>query len=1073
MIHKKTLLALIACTLLHAEKDIHSVAHLEYPNTVSIEKAFSHPKLALSVRQQAQIQKLLHTIKKSSLLKQIEAAQEAASILDQEIEQRRLIYETADKQDKDFIGYKAGILIAQSYWLKQIAKKMRGCLPIHKQASQFCKRYFKQAKRKAAQLFNYPPSHINLTDQLLAYAQLEREYIFSTYPSTVAHAVINEHKDLPELIKFWGSHRQQWVLLNQSKKYLYQPRVQAGDLFEAAGTAAVQEASAAIADATEEITANIEEEAASGAIAGVTKAGAEEAAEGSSDLADEAVSGDQSEQQIEEAEEAIIEGTAKENIATEELTNPEEIQGLLNKTASALKAGWTKAGDVAEDGANVIKGVWEKVPGHSIIDAVTGTGTRLVMGPIRGMWKLVGEFLPESTSMEELAGSMAEGSLTAADLTPEAIEDAGNTVSDYAAQGKQLSSRLAKKGFGRLFAKRVTSEEIEQLSTQATDDDLAGALRTQIAQMRGQAAAILEDEGPQTVLGKAMRWLRGPRAIAGKGLRALDSSSGAELSQAANALRLSEAGLDGAGEVSEETAQLMEEVKALRRELTTPLTKSGRYLRMLGNMNRALAVNYPLIHMTLEMTLFMDMMMGGQLAIAWEDQAQAEQYIAMTQQRNQISAAFQSELSEIELTQEASMRQLRANKAKMLLGIAKINQQLSTSTVQEINYIVQSIAGTTPQHIYLSEPMMYDQYFYYSPMLTPNSNEPLFPPQNENSPWAIKPTKPPVLKQLTAGWIVEQSQSNTPTDQGTGAWVVGGKPPEQPAEPIIFTKQFTIPTAFPTNPVAHTWYNPFRAGNWIFNPDENAFIQYLMQPITSNSAPQGDADSALQNSIFTEYIPPIILNEDGVMTYIVQVEMKLYNAQFPFFAGIYFNGGRWISGSSDLRKQHRLFGLYGTPDQKISLYATETAYISAKNQLLEKTSLTALEQVFASSETKKEWISKYRALIPNPLYPNAKENAVPLEIGKTYILTAATQPTRIMLKLEEKTEQGVVPIFGPYTIINRNPFIFVYHNIGFISGGCSAGFRLIKPQQLAYTPKMLEQFKKDIGLSEPSEMDRS
>ncbi len=1054
MMYKRFFLLLLATSVLHPQ---------EYPHNVPITQIFSTPDLRLSVRQNNQVQELLHTIEKSSVHEQIEAAQEAVRILEQEIEQRRLIYETADEQDKEFIGYKAGILIAQAHWLKHIAKKMSYCLPLHKQASGFCKKHFKELKRKTAQLFRRSYSNLNLTNQLLSYAQLEREHIFSTYPSTLAHAVINEHKDLPELMAFWSSQRKQWLLLNESKKYLYQPRVQAMD-------AAVEATEEAIASAEEDAVQEAIEEAARDAIAGVTASQAAEDADGASSVGAEGLNA----ADAESVEEEIVNLSTEANEATSELVDTDEIEGALSKTAQRLQSLWKGLKWVGKG----LQDAFEYVPGKTAISKVLEVGMKLATGPMRGLWSLIGRFLPEAVDMADITASMSEGALAAADLTPEALEQASDTVEEFAAQGKKLASRLAKKGFGKLLTKSVTEDEIAELSESAAaaneGDGLSGAIRARMSQIRGQAAEALESEGPETAFGRAWRWLRGgSRRMIGRSLRALNEGAGEEIGQAAEALRLSEAGLGGTGVLTKDTTELLQEVKAFREELMTPLTKSGRVLRMMGNINRAFAANYPMIHMAVSMTLFMDMMMGGQLAISWENQAQAKEYISMTQQRNKISSGLQSELSQIELTKKASLRQLDANKAKMLLDILKINKQLGTGTVHEINYVVQSISGFTPQHIYLSEPMMYDQYFYYSPMLTPSAQEPLFPRGNEDSPWIVRPKNPPILKQRAAGWIVKQSQSDAPTAPGTGEWIVGEKSSRETNNPIIFTQQFNIPEQFPTNPVAHTWYNPFRAGNWIFNPDENAFIQYLMQPITSSSAPQGDAAQALQNSIFTEYIPPVILNKDGVMTYIVQVEMKIYNAQFPFFAGIFFNGGRWISGSSDLRKQHRLFGLYGAPDKEISLRAAETAYISEKNQLQEKTSLTALEQVLALPTTKREWEEKYRSLIPNPLYPNKEQNSVPLEVGKTYILTAATQPTRIMLKLEEKTDQGMIPIFGPSTIIHRNPFVFIYHNIGFVSGGCSAGFKLIQPQQLAYTESMLEKFKTEIGLSETREVGRS
>lgn len=1013
-----------------------------YPNSIPIEELFSDRDLALSVREQEEVKALMRTINNSSMHEQIAAAQEAISSLKQEIEKRRLLYEAADEQDKPFIGYKAGIIMSQAHWLELVAEKMSSCLPLHKQASGFCKKYFKRLKNRTVRLFNKQHTNSNLTAQLLSYARLERERIFSTYPSTVALAATHEHKDLPQLMAFWSEHSKQWLLLNQSKKYLYLPKVQVDELTGAVARETFTETLAEDEAIIERITQE--------AIDQVGKEAGNEAGAGASRIA---VKMGDNEATITAEEELIVNDSIELNEETEELTNLEKAKDVVDRTAAQLKK------------------AWRRIPGASRVD---GFASKLFIGPVRGFLRIAKEMLPDVANLDELTANIAEGTLTT-DLavTPVAMEEAESTVAEFAQDAKSIAKRTRKGLLSRLVSKKVTQEELEQLSTKATEDDLSGAIKTQITQARADAVRTLQDEPPETVLKRALRWKRGLRRTAGRGLRRIDGTAGVRLSRAAEALRLSEAGLDGAGDVSEETQDLINQVKELREQLTTPLTKSGRYLRMMGNMNKALAANYPVLHGLIHMTLFMDAMMGGQLAISWENEAQAKEYLAMTKQRNAISAKFQSTISKIEITKEASMRQIRANKTNLLTKIAKINQQMTSGIIEEINYIVQSVAGNTSHNIYLSQEMLYDQYFYYSPMLTPNESMPLFPSQEENSPWVIRPTRPLVLNQLTAGWIVSKSNSNAPTAPGTGAWIVGGKDPREPSKPLVFSKKFSIPKDFPTNAVAHTWYNPFRAGNWIFNPDHNSFFQYLIQPITSSKAPQGDADEALHNSIFTEYIPPIVLNEEGVTTYVVQVEMKIYQAEFPFFAGMFFNGGRWISGSKDLRAQHRLFGFYGNLEKKITLCGAETAYISGKDQLLEKTSLTALEQVLAPSETQKSWRASYRGLIPNPLYPNSKENSISLDVGKTYILTAATQPTRIMLMLEEKTERGLIPIFGPYTIIHRNPFIFLYHNIGFISGGCSTGFKLLQPKQLLYSQKSLDEFKRKIGLSNTTQAGRA
>ena len=686
-------------------------------------------------------------------------------------------------------------------------------------------------------------------------------------------------------------------------------------------------------------------------------------------------------------------------------------------------------------------------------------GDAEIPAPIKKFFQISESILPKTTSIAELTASISDGALTT-DLavTEGALETSEETVEEFAAKAESIIGRTRKgvlpRLYTRLFRKAVTPDELNDLSDAAAANNLKGAMRLQLTQARADAVQALNERPPTQALARAMNKMK-----------LIDRTTGETLSQGAQALRLADIGADGTGEISDETQAIIDQVKELREQLSTPLFKSSRYLKLASNINRAFAEQYPMIHGAIHMMLFMDATMGGQLSISWENESQAKEYTTMTAKRNVINAKLQSKVSEIELLKKASLRKIRANKLNLLTTMYATNQKISGGYIQESNYIVQSVAEHTMQSIYLSNPIVYDLYFYYSPMLTPSQETSFFSSQGQNSPWILKKKEPIILNQSTARWILEKSNSKNPTALGTGAWIAKEDQANK-SESIFFSQKISIPQEYPINAVDHTWYNVYRKGNWIFNPTFNTFFQYQPSPITSTNSPQGDSSETLKNSIFTEYIPPLILNEKGDATYVIQVEMKIYQAEFPFFAGIFFNGGRWISGSKDLRTQHRLFGLYGDLKKNISLYGTETAYISNKNQLKEKTSITALEQVFASSEVRKNWGEKYRSLIPNPLYPTTKENSIPLEVGKTYILTAATQSTRIMLMIEEKTDEGVLPVFGPYTIIHRNPFVFLYHNIGFIAGGCSAGFKLLQPKQLVYSEKSLEEFKRKIGLSE-------
>ena len=105
-------------------------------------------------------------------------------------------------------------------------------------------------------------------------------------------------------------------------------------------------------------------------------------------------------------------------------------------------------------------------------------------------------------------------------------------------------------------------------------------------------------------------------------------------------------------------------------------------------------------------------------------------------------------------------------------------------------------------------------------------------------------------------------------------------------------------------PPDQRWYNVFQinSSDWEYDPEHNSFWQNGLS-IFDPTNPQG----AQQDHIFTDYSSP-------KAQYEIEVECRLINATYPFFAGIMFNKARWISAVPERYLQSRMVGIYGTTD---------------------------------------------------------------------------------------------------------------------------------------------------------------
>ncbi len=423
-----------------------------------------------------------------------------------------------------------------------------------------------------------------------------------------------------------------------------------------------------------------------------------------------------------------------------------------------------------------------------------------------------------------------------------------------------------------------------------------------------------------------------------------------------------------------------------------------------------------------------EMMMGAQMATTWQSEDDAKTFTALSQKRNKLIAQFNQFITELSAQRQTALDQINAQYAA---AMAQISAQFFLTPAKDGSYVIQgllpdlltkekqlisnALIASTNKQSFVSNALQDDQFFNLSPMIAPSGN---------------------------------------PMPQ---------------------------------------WYNPYRSGNWEFCSADysmatqsavTSFIQYLLQPCSSQNFPNGDPSLVLQNMIFTEYIPPVQKNSSGVESYTITIEcILLSQPTTPFILGIVFNGARWISGITDLHNQHRLFCVYTSPSQAQDTYNVgfaETVYLvpnffNATDTPVTKANvpggvnaLSPAFQLFCPDQLTSLTSSTHTLFnpIPNPL------STIPaLQVGVPYTFTIQTQPTSVTVTITKKDGTQIFPnSSAPSTqtttqtagissnqISLLNGITYLYHNIGFISAGCSAQFIIKSPADLTYTQDQIKQ----------------
>ena len=253
-----------------------------------------------------------------------------------------------------------------------------------------------------------------------------------------------------------------------------------------------------------------------------------------------------------------------------------------------------------------------------------------------------------------------------------------------------------------------------------------------------------------------------------------------------------------------------------------------------------------------------------------------------------------------------------------------------------------------------------------------------------------------------------------------------------------FDQAFTNGTMY--TPAGRIWKNVFEKGNWEYSEENDSFIQLSkteLKPVSSESP----FSSGVYNSIFTEH-------QTFKNQYEIKVEVTLHHLNFPFCAGILFNKSRWISGNADSLTKSRLVVIYGSNSEDTGFYFAEQKENTnnKKNGKSELVTLYPLDQIISGSE-------KVIKIISASKIKDVHDAPV------TFIIRIRTSPKKLEFKFWQKKETEPNQFI---TIKSTDPKLFMYHDIGFISSGAIAEFKVLKPVEILYNKEEIENYRKEV-----------
>ncbi len=386
-----------------------------------------------------------------------------------------------------------------------------------------------------------------------------------------------------------------------------------------------------------------------------------------------------------------------------------------------------------------------------------------------------------------------------------------------------------------------------------------------------------------------------------------------------------------------------------------------------------------------EIGLQMGIMSGGGLVIFWADQAQAKIYMQYAKIQKQMAAIN---------------TRIGANYSAQKMKELKLDLRTFKNKAKNI-----AAAQSTATQLALYEQMYEEQAL----IDTPIKSEFILPDQVQ-------------AKQFVKGSV----ESILEIDQRF-------------ATSAMLTPDNISSSLTSVAPGLGKWRNVFRSGNWQYMADINGFYQTQITPIVGEE-PLYQAQNALYNSIFREYIPPFTKSYDIV------VECTLIKYAEPFFVGVLFNNARWISGVPDQFHQHRFAGLYGN-NKKIYQVIEQSTNSTEKD------------------EPNTLW-PVYRILKDPTLYTASKDEVTPGTLPLTFTMTITTSPGSASVKLSP-TKATDKKAKLPATLKKEGlaTQTYAYNGIGLMSAGCIAQFKITEPKALTYSTAQVDKFKKRISSS--------
>lgn len=255
------------------------------------------------------------------------------------------------------------------------------------------------------------------------------------------------------------------------------------------------------------------------------------------------------------------------------------------------------------------------------------------------------------------------------------------------------------------------------------------------------------------------------------------------------------------------------------------------------------------------------------------------------------------------------------------------------------------------------------------------------------------------------------------------------------------------------------WFNLFNVFNnddWQFDYARNSFWQNNVIAMPTKFYWEKNEqernffkDDPATHSIFTEYIT-------GQAAYDIEIVCKVIACQYPFFVGVMFNRGRWISGDPERLSWYRLVGLHGKqgadnaiqPTIKLAFAQQKIKFAQTENE--KEKIITPLEQILSGDQ------SAFMYTLDQSYTHLLKNNPV------TFVLHIHNQPTTATFSLQQIEDNKNVKQIYNSSVNNLDSYIYRYHGIGFMAIGCQAEFTVRQPKVLQYTQQELNDIKQEI-----------